>query len=73
MSCTCTKPEHSINPRHRDHCVKCSKLLAEPATAPSDANLGEFFELLAEGSFPAYGRSLDRRTIPQCPTPPPEI
>lgn len=63
MSCTCDKPEHSINPRHTEHCVKCSKLIAEEGYAPSDANLGEFFERLAEGSFPAYGRTLDRKTI----------
>ena len=65
MSCSCPKPEHSVNPRHFDHCVKCSKLMADPDYAPSIANLGEFFNQLAEGSFPAYGRTLDRKTLPR--------
>ena len=65
MSCTCEKPEHAINPRHHEHCVKCSKVIAEPEFAPSIANLGDFFERLAEGSFMAYGRTLDRETLPR--------
>src|SRR4051812_21065867 len=64
MSCICEKPVENINPRNAGHCVKCSREL-NPEWTSSDANLGEFFERLAEATFPAYGRSLDRKTIPQ--------
>jgi hypothetical protein len=65
MSCKCEKPQHASDPRHVDHCVRCSKLIVEEDWAPSIANLGDFFERLAEGSFPAYGRTLKREVIPR--------
>lgn len=64
MSCTCESPVESINPRHGGHCVKCSKIIAEPDWESNDRNLGLFFERLAEAMFPAYSRTLDRQHIP---------
>lgn len=68
MSCRCHHPVENINPRNEGLCVKCSKKIAEPEWDSSDKTLGDFFERLAESSFPAYSTSNEkdrRKHIPQ--------